>query len=322
MSPTESTWTKELVQQHAQAAVSVEIYTLPFYLTALTSIKDTSSPSYVATLGVCMEEMLHLELAANLCLALGTTPNFTAPQYGTPIPFFDPDDPETGHYALINAVLGPLNETTLQTMLDIETPEEFETADNSTPQYPYDSIGAMYQALLDGIQAVEASGVQFPWTTTNQQAVWSPPPQAFPEVITNFTDATNAVNTITEQGEGKTMSPVPSKPYTEQDFPIPSQYQLANEQFDPAPGNTYSHFGRFVSIQNATLPDVYSGASSPTTPAQTAALSTLQKDFSSFIDNLNATWAGSAQLDFGTMMGLLGDAVACWQAGVIPQWSA
>jgi hypothetical protein len=319
MSATAPTWTKELVQQHAQAAVAVEMYTLPFYLTALTSIKDTTAPSYTATLSVCMEEMLHLELASNLCLALGTTPNFTAPQYGTPIPFFDPDDPETNHYALINAVLGPLNETTLQTMLDIETPEEFETVDNTTPQYPYDSIGAMYQALLDGIQVVGAS--EFPWTQTNQQANWSPPAQSFPEIITNFTDATTAVNTIAQQGEGQTMSPVPSKPFTEEQFPIPQQYRLTGEMFDPDPQENYSHFGRFISIQNAPLPAVYSGAASATTPAQTAALAKLQSDFGNFIANLNSTWTSGGSLNFGLMMGLLGDAVACWQAGVIPQWS-
>ena len=93
-------WTKELVQSHAQTAVMVEMYTLPFYLTALTSIKlpdknDSSDQAkftyetYDAILSVCIEEMLHLQLAANLCLALDIdAPKiFQKPTYGEPIPY-------------------------------------------------------------------------------------------------------------------------------------------------------------------------------------------------------------------------------------------
>src|SRR5215469_6246215 len=161
-------WTKDLVQQHAQAAVSVELYTLPFYLTAMTSITDPTSVVSQGIFSVVMEEMLRLQLAANLCLPLGTSPSFTAPVYGTPIPFLDPSDPSAGHNALINAVLGPFNQQSLTTMLAIEAPDELQdrTKDHTTPDYPYQSIGELYDALLAGISQVGA--VQFPWTTTNQ----------------------------------------------------------------------------------------------------------------------------------------------------------
>ena len=84
---TTKTWTKPLAQDYAQTAIAVELYTLPFYLTALTSITDTSHNAYKSILSICIEEMLHLELAANLCIALDTQPKFNAPQYGTPIPY-------------------------------------------------------------------------------------------------------------------------------------------------------------------------------------------------------------------------------------------
>ena len=58
---TTQAWTKELIQEHAQVAVAVELYTLPFYLTALTSTKDTNYPIYHSILSVCIEELLHLE---------------------------------------------------------------------------------------------------------------------------------------------------------------------------------------------------------------------------------------------------------------------
>ena len=65
-------WTKELVQEHAKTAVLIEMYTLPFYLTVLTSIilpekSDQSAQAkftnqaYAAILSVCIEEMLHLQ---------------------------------------------------------------------------------------------------------------------------------------------------------------------------------------------------------------------------------------------------------------------
>ncbi|MEW6497707.1 MAG: ferritin-like domain-containing protein [Cyanobacteriota bacterium] len=132
MTTTTKTWTKELVQEHAKAAVMVEMYTLPFYLTVLSSIKypsiqypdpDKKHPAYNSILSICIEEMLHLQLAANLCIALDTQPIFTAPKYdGTPIPYLDPKNPTTGHHKLINVTLDSLNETTLDLMLDIETP--------------------------------------------------------------------------------------------------------------------------------------------------------------------------------------------------------
>ncbi|NJK69721.1 MAG: hypothetical protein HC941_27285 [Microcoleus sp. SU_5_3] len=104
----------------------VELYTLPFYLTVLTSIKDKKHPDYYSILSICIEEMLHLQLAANLCLALDTQPIFTAPEYGTPIPYLDPKNPTTGHYKLINVKLDALNQATLDVMLDIETPSGLE----------------------------------------------------------------------------------------------------------------------------------------------------------------------------------------------------
>lgn len=308
-----SAWTKTLVQQHAQSAVAVELYTLPFYFTVLTSIKDTSDSSYSAILGVCMEEMLHLQLAANLCLALDTTPNFTAPVYGTPIPFLKPDDPETKHNALVNAIPGALDPATLQMMLDIETPAEFEVPDSTEPQTVYNSIAQMYASLYKGIETVGES--QFTWTTTNQQAFWSGQP--FVQTIAKLSDAKNAIDTIGEQGEGKAMKPVPVPPFTESEFPIPKAYQLLSEAFDT--DNQYSHYGRFVKIKNLpTLPTVY--GLKPSSSAQTSAQAQLQSNFAGLISSLNSLWTTGSGNIF-TMTSLITDAQACWAAGIAPKWS-
>ncbi len=329
-------WTKALVQSHAQAAVAVELYTLPFYLTVLSSLQDTSGPIYANILSVCMEEMLHLELAANLCLAVGTRPNFTVPLYGQPIPLLKPDDPETGHYALINAQLGALDQTTLNTMLDIETPEEFEAKTHTTPDYPYESIGEMYDALLEGIADLGWYQL-YVGNITNQQAFFGA--TTFAEQLSTFTQVLAAITTINEQGEGQTMPLGLTPPYTMADFPIPPSNQLptALERLDPTPLNTYAHYGRFVGIQNYVkvhgFPAVYTGVDPNGTlnPTQRSALTTLQTDFADLITMLNSMWAGGSSSNFFPVMqgdgatgfkGVLADAVACWQAGVIPMWSA
>jgi len=146
-------WTKELVQAHAQAAVAIELYTLPFYITPLASIKVKTDPSYDLIKGVMFEEMLHLEMAANLCIALDTTPNFAVPNYGVGIPYLSPYDPVTGHHGFTETALGNLNDV-IDTMLDIETPTEFQQGTHNGPSIPYNSIGEMYDALLTGIKAV------------------------------------------------------------------------------------------------------------------------------------------------------------------------
>ena len=350
MATSTATWSKKLVHEHAQTAVAVELYTLPFYLTALTSIKDTKNSIYKTILSVCIEEMLHLQLAANLCLALGTKPNFTAPQYGTPIPFLKPDDPDTKHHSLINAKLDALNDTTLGMMLDVETPSEFEHKDHTTPIYPYETLGDLYDALLHGIKTVGLS--KFPWRTKNQQYLvgnnrkkneggdkGSPKTLTpFPQIITCYLDAKTVVKVISEQGEGKTMKPAPkarsTMPYfIETQFPVPTDYQLTIESNDDSSSNyQYAHFGRFVSVQNYVAangyPDVYTGTSATNgnlTQEQEAASYELIEDFKKLIGALNTLWdeGEASKADIWTpMTSTISKATACWKAGVIPQWSA
>jgi hypothetical protein len=237
------------------------------------------------------------------------------PAYGKDIPYLKPYDPATGDRGFLNVILGPLNEATLNTMLDIESPEELQgppAMRHTTPQYPYNSIGEMYQALLVGIEQVGTD--KFSWTITNQQSFWSG--EAFPQNISDYAAAQNAIAAINEQGEGKSMSPVPTAPYKETDFPIESQYQLQGEFKDTAPYNEYSHFGRFLKIKQEGLPEVYSGIENPDDPTNQE----LQKNFASLIMALNTLWnTGGGNLS--GMYGLLGKAQGCWKAGVIPKWS-
>ncbi|MEO8086686.1 MAG: ferritin-like domain-containing protein [Bacteroidota bacterium] len=71
-------WTKKELYEHLQHAVDVEFWTIPLYLTALYSIKGLKTqrkenyPDAAKLIqSVVIQEMLHLEIVANICNALG-----------------------------------------------------------------------------------------------------------------------------------------------------------------------------------------------------------------------------------------------------------
>jgi hypothetical protein len=307
----------DTARQHARVAVAVELFTIPFYLSALASIKDTTSPAYTAVLSVAVEEMLHLELAANLCIALGTTPSFTAPVYGEPptfdgIPMLDPDDPVTRDKGILDAKIGNLVDV-LPTMLDIETPTEFELG-RLIP--PYRSIGQMYAAL--GL-LIRLAGAQAPYRLEHQvSGVFSP--QTFTQTIGSYADARAAIDVIVGQGEGQAQSPPPSPPFEPSEFPVLSSDRTTNTRSVPPAQAAISHFGRFIAVQQMELThrDVYTGVPAPTS----ATNQKLQKDFAALITILNGIWAGTTPTSaIWAMTALLGDAVNVWKAGEIPQWT-
>ncbi|HJT98607.1 MAG TPA: ferritin-like domain-containing protein [Rhodanobacteraceae bacterium] len=312
-----------IAQVHAQVAVAVELYTIPLYLSACASINSAASANalnaYNAVLSVCIEEMMHLQLAANMCLALGTTPNFTAPVYGqTPAfpdgtPILDPTDPATGDSGILNASIGNIVQL-LPTMLDIEVPTEFESG---ALLPPYHSIGQMYDALV-GLARLSRSVA--PWTLTNQVSNLFAT-QPYTQTIGSFNDLVTAVGVICEQGEGKAQSPPPQPPYTASQFMIPdANDQLAGSTVDSAPLNTYSHFGRFLTVQSYNLSgsEVYTGTAAPGSTENLA----LQSGFASLITTMNSVWAGTTPSSaIWAMTSLLGQAQAVWKAGNIPQWT-
>jgi Ferritin-like len=307
-------------QIHAQVAVAVELYTIPYYLSALASIKDTKSPAYAPVLSVCTEEMMHLQLAANMCLALGTTPNFTAPVYGVApafpngTPVLDPTDPATGDSGILNASIANLVDA-LPTMLDIEVPTEFESG-ALVP--PYHSIGQLYDALMSWARLARNMA---PWSTTNQVSnVFAAQP--FTQTIASYADLVSAVEVICEQGEGKATSPPPSQPppFSPDEFMITDvNDRLVGANSDPSSLSSYAHFGRFLMVRDLNLSsaDVYSGTAAPSSAANLI----LQQNFAALITTLNAIWGGASSGGIWAMTSLLGDAAAVWQAGNIPQWT-
>ena len=196
------------VRAIAQAALNVELFTVPLYQTALYSIegmhavtgagsdlykgrlwpgmKTAAKPetanqhAFNIVFSVFIQEMLHMQLAANMATAIGVKPTFTALQtrdsawtcYGpdkTAIPYIV-DLTQTSNFTNVKVATGALDEDRIELFLAIEQPEEQARAglgDNAKyyfPKVPFEgwkpeytdanlpmfgTIGWMYQCYHD-----------------------------------------------------------------------------------------------------------------------------------------------------------------------------
>ncbi|MEH1862785.1 MAG: ferritin-like domain-containing protein [Nostoc sp.] len=189
-----------------------------------------------------------------------------------------------------------------------------------TPQYPYDTIGEMYDALIAGIYHVGQHN--FSWNPTNQQTIWNKDvnkvDEKFKQQINNFDDVQNAVKTISLQGEGTTIS--------KDRYAVPKNYRLEGEPDDANSFNEYSHYERLLDIKQQGLPIVYTTNNDQQNQiAQADALGELHNNFVKLLDELSNIWTGGDSSAFWDIMtdknhGLIVKAQNCWKAGVIPKW--
>lgn len=198
MSDDKKGWTPVLVRQQLQNAVYLELWTIPMYLTAAYSIKapvneQTHRPEIVdqpdlpknkdgsynfkkftsaqanqyafnSILSVAIQEMLHLELAANILNAVRPEIDYPAdlisssnpwvrvtgqyaPSYGQAPPTIVPNLPKG-----VTLELGPFDENQVRLFQWIEHKDEPSTqADPQAYSTSYNSIGDFYTALSYGL---------------------------------------------------------------------------------------------------------------------------------------------------------------------------
>jgi hypothetical protein len=148
----------------AQAAIEVELFTIPLYMTSLYSIQgfhqiNSSSNDFYAgrqwpglattaepktanekafniVFSVFIQEMLHLQLASNMATTIGVTPVFTGPAlqnqfhgwtcYGKDLTVIPHiiDLKDTRDFDQIKVNVGPLDKDTLDLFIAIEQPEK------------------------------------------------------------------------------------------------------------------------------------------------------------------------------------------------------
>jgi rubrerythrin len=69
-------WAPAHLKDHLQFAIDLEFWTIPFYMSALYSIVDRTSDAFRFVQSVMNQEMLHVQLAANVANAYGLHPPF------------------------------------------------------------------------------------------------------------------------------------------------------------------------------------------------------------------------------------------------------
>ena len=145
-----------------QAAIEVELFTIPLYMTTLYSIKglyttsdstqqlwpgmrpnstaDTpSQKAYNVIFSVYIQEMLHLQLVSNIATGLGHNPKLPVPKYsgGSVIPCIG-DLKKIPDFKDVKVELGPLNQNQIDLFLAIELPDwDVKDPSQKKPSVPF-----------------------------------------------------------------------------------------------------------------------------------------------------------------------------------------
>lgn len=240
------------LQQAAQLAVQVEFTTIPAYLSGLYSITDAASDAYQALRSVVMEEMFHVNQAANILVGLGGTPRFTGdytPTYPNYLPHANPrTTPMVGLFRASPAVFEDV-------FAAIETPAPA----GAPPQGDnYDTIAQLYEALAAAVDAYPGNPFA-PGPSEGRQRtdIYL---GKFGGTVLRVTDKQcfhAAVNQIVKQGEGTVPATAPLVPIER--YGTYNHYgQRTDGTYGPILGTPceMSHFTKFrrVALDTANFP--------------------------------------------------------------------
>jgi len=311
-------WTMDALWAHLQGVVDLEFWTVPFYLTAMYSIKDPSTDAYQLLQSIVYQEMLHTQLACNLANAFGYSPRFMAPVYvGHHVPHlrFNLDKPNpTQIFHPYSAELGPLDVQRLNTMCLIEYPEwsTDRTPDVRPNHEDYGSIGEFYAAVRAGVAALRGN-IRGHTRQVDQFRFFYEgfaQPTITRDGLEGYLQAVTLIDLITAQGEGQTQG----------DADVPPAFRNTADGFH----NHWPHYRKFTTIRSAgALPETWSGHAAPSegSPGHRAQ-QRLIRDFAEFLRVLDALFSGQSEGNFGPLMARLGgDILTCWQNNTIPRFS-
>ena len=189
-------WLKESLQ----AAIEVEFFTIPVYLSALWSIKDLTHFAYQSIrIIVVDEEMLHFGLICNLLTALGEVPKLNVREH---VPTYPNPLPGNINPKLMVSLQG-LSTESLDTYMAIEYPEGGSVVEETVESMAasmeeFSTIGAFYTAILQAFENLQPA-----LSAVNQQERAS-----FGLFkITDLDGVRLAIEKIKRQGEGSAGSP-------------------------------------------------------------------------------------------------------------------
>jgi len=180
-----------------QAAVELELSTIPPYLCALWSIKtptpDDPGSVYGLIRSVVLEEMLHMGLASNLLTTIGGTPELSLPGYPGHLP--------GGVHPQLLVGLSGLTKEAVKVFMEIELPEKQQRRRAEATAESYPTIGAFYDAISQAFGDLGPSIV----TGDRQLTIRIGSEQLV--AIRTLEQAQAAITVIKEQGEGTPGDP-------------------------------------------------------------------------------------------------------------------
>lgn len=257
----------KLLKAHLQAVVRVEFVTIPLYLTAVYSFTEAAlayssdggntNPLYSAqqeVLSVAVQEMLHLQLASNICNAFGVTPQIpqlnVKPGQVIVVPHLEPT-PGTP----FTTTIGNLPDV-IAALIAIEKP----AASGFPPpnkEVIYQSIADLYHATLVLLNrymrayALVAPGDDPHFRPNNKQVNYATFQSTYPMIPTIATrlDVGTAANAITDQGEGGLVATAAGGLFQSapQGGVLPQFQPVAGSRF--ARWGAQSHYDRFLEVQ-------------------------------------------------------------------------
>jgi hypothetical protein len=210
--------TIERLQELLEAAVKLELATIPPYLCALYSIHPgTNLEATMVVRSVAVEEMLHMILAGNVLNAIGGRPRVSGPEHAPHYPHELPDG--------VILDLLPFSPAAVESFLQVENPEykaeqQAEAASGRRSRMHSShalavsdrptTIGAFYAEIVAGLREVAAD--------IGEEALFCGDPTrqiggdyyyaagGAPIVVTDLDSACRALEEVVEQGEGDMSS--------------------------------------------------------------------------------------------------------------------
>jgi hypothetical protein len=282
------------LQESLQAAVELELSTIPPYLCALWSIKDTSSDAYQLVQSVVLEEMLHMGLACNMLTAIGCVPvlNNNIPAYPGHLP--------GGVRPGLTVYLAGLSKNYLEKVLmQIEFPERGPTALTADGKI-YPTIGAFYDAISSAFRTLQPSLTrtnQLDGATLNTYPIY---------LITTLDDALKAISEIKEQGEGTWNSPEAIGFGGELAHYYKFGQIFYGKYLEQQCNGTWEYTGGVV-----PFPSVFPMSPIPTggyvNPPKTVVdqLAEFNKLFAAMLDKLQSAWANGSEDDLNSAIGIM-----------------
>lgn len=290
-------WLKESLQ----AAIDLELATLPPYLCAFWSIKDTGN-AYNLIRTIVQEEMLHLGLVCNMLTALECVPilNNNIPTYPGPLP--------GGVRPWLNVFLAGLSKPYLNKVcMQIEYPEDGPVAlsfKRAAIEEHYPTIGDFYDAILAAFQTLNpplSATNQLDGATLNHYPLYKVP---------TLDEVKTAIKEIKDQGEGTSQSPESSQTDEDGNKELAHYYKFAEifhgKSLEKQNDGSWAYTGAVI-----PFPDVYPMTPIPPggyvkpSPDVAAKLLDFNQTFTKMLNSLQSAWEKGSEGDLSAAIHIM-----------------